>query len=496
MTQRKSSLPSLFSPSLFPEDGVTLHCFRRRREIHRRKLAWMIGGKMAEEQPSNSNVAESFSFPGVKHQDSCWSDIDIAGFQTVLDRQANLIRRLIWLVVLTICFALMLLQTLDRLNYYLTLPVSTTVRVIRNDSLIFPSITLCPYRDTLTRDATHLDLEKLQSLYETNFPGGEDFNDPVEAMYKLADMYDVVTLWKLSGWELENEISSCLQARLNCTQNGQVERIFTVLGYCLHFPGQPVTVSGHFYGFNIKLCNKDNATDKINRFYMMISDRYSTHDIRALTHGFFLEQGWNKEVAVSLKHFQAENKNHAPCSPDQSMTVSRCISQCFHKTLVEKTGCRMPYMNLFNFTSVPYCNTSQQLRLAEDLQKDLLWEGRGWHPASCQCGYASTCSQYLYETSSDTFARHDECAQYKVYFIDMTYEETKEEFAYDIISLLCDIGGTLGLLLGASVLTVIQFVDALSRQIAKWLMKTPELVKRQKSSMFNIVQTIVKPNEY
>lgn len=28
-------------------------------------------------------------------------------------------------------------------------PVSTTVRFIRNDSLIFPSITLCPYRDTL-----------------------------------------------------------------------------------------------------------------------------------------------------------------------------------------------------------------------------------------------------------------------------------------------------------------------------------------------------------
>lgn len=74
----------------------------------------------------------------------------------------------------------------------------------------------------------------------------------------------------------------------------------------------------------------------------------------------------------------------------------------------------MPYMSLSNSTTVPYCNTSQQLRLAEDLQKDLLWEGRGWHPANCQCGYASTCSQYLYETSSDTFARHDECAQYKV----------------------------------------------------------------------------------
>lgn len=67
----------------------------------------MIGGKMAEEQPSNSNVAESFSFPGVKHQDSCWSDIDIAGFQTVLDRQANLIRFEItfkWLIIFYIAY--------------------------------------------------------------------------------------------------------------------------------------------------------------------------------------------------------------------------------------------------------------------------------------------------------------------------------------------------------------------------------------------------------
>jgi hypothetical protein len=141
-----------------------------------------------------------------------------------------------------------------------------------------------------------------------------------------------------------------------------MQRIFTILGYCLHYPGIPVTVAGHFFGFQIKMCQssfknqsifpyyhhvimlfigkKDDTTDKINRFYMMISDRYSTHDIRALTHGFFLEQGWNKEVAVSLRHFQAENKHQAPCSPDESQTVSRCISRCFHETLIHKTGCR------------------------------------------------------------------------------------------------------------------------------------------------------------
>lgn len=47
------------------------------------------------------------------------------------------------------------------------------------------------------------------------------------------------------------------------------------------------------------------------------------------------------------------------------------------------------------------------------------------------------------------------------------------------------------------VLTMVQFVDALSRQIVKWLTKAPGLVKRQKSSMFNIVQTALeKPLEH
>lgn len=117
---------------------------------------------------------------------------------------------------------------------------------------------------------------KLRKLYETHFPD-ELFTDPVEAMYQLADIYDVHTLWALTGWDLESEISSvliikfslnnyfivfnseiwglkCLQARVDCTKTGEMKKIFTVLGYCLHYDVPPVKISGHFYGFNIKLC--------------------------------------------------------------------------------------------------------------------------------------------------------------------------------------------------------------------------------------------------
>lgn len=67
-----------------------------------------------------------------------------------------------------------------------------------------------------------------------------------------------------------------------------------------------------------------------------------------------------------------------------------------------------------NITSIPYCNSSKQLANAEDIQMSLLWEGRGWHPDACGCGNKTTCSQYLYETSCDTYARHDRCARYEV----------------------------------------------------------------------------------
>lgn len=76
------------------------------------------------------------------------------------------------------------------------------------------------------------------------------------------------------------------------------------------------------------------------RFYLMVSDRYSSHSIRALTHGFYLEYGWNKDLAISLKRFDAENKQQAPCSADIKKTVSHCISLCFHETLIRVTGCR------------------------------------------------------------------------------------------------------------------------------------------------------------
>jgi len=47
------------------------------------------------------------------------------------------------------------------------------------------------------------------------------------------------------------------------------------------------------------------------------------------------------------------------------------------------------------------------------------------------------------------------------------YEQIEEEFAYTAIALLCDIGGTLGLMMGASVLTVCELMEVAWSRLLK-----------------------------
>ena len=53
----------------------------------------------------------------------------------------------------------------------------------------------------------------------------------------------------------------------------------------------------------------------------------------------------------------------------------------------------------------------------------------------------------------------------------MTYDDIEETYAYTSVSLLCDIGGSLGFLLGISVPTLFELVDATVRATIRWAVK-------------------------
>ena len=52
--------------------------------------------------------------------------------------------------------------------------------------------------------------------------------------------------------------------------------------------------------------------------------------------------------------------------------------------------------------------------------------------------------------------------QVDIFYQELSYEEIEQNIAFEFLSLLSEIGGFLGLLLGASILTVCELVDYLT----------------------------------
>ena len=57
--------------------------------------------------------------------------------------------------------------------------------------------------------------------------------------------------------------------------------------------------------------------------------------------------------------------------------------------------------------------------------------------------------------------------QLDIFYQELSYEEIQQNIAFEFLSLLSEVGGFLGLLLGASVLTVCELVDYISLTFAK-----------------------------
>ena len=72
-----------------------------------------------------------------------YPQVNISGLRAATDETRQRGRRLLWVFLLTVCFAVMVAQITDRVRHFLSEPVSVQVSVARNSSLTYPAITIC-----------------------------------------------------------------------------------------------------------------------------------------------------------------------------------------------------------------------------------------------------------------------------------------------------------------------------------------------------------------
>ncbi|KAI4894114.1 hypothetical protein NFI96_021692, partial [Prochilodus magdalenae] len=153
----------------------------------------------------------------------------------------------------------------------------------------------------------------------------------------------------------------------------------------------------------------------------------------------------------------------------QVYSVTACRIECETRYIVENCNCRMVHMP----GDSPYCTPEQYKDCAEPALAALsAVEG-----SSCVCRNPCNMTRYNKELSmvkipSKTSARYlekkfnksekyitDNILVLDVFFEALNYETIEQKKAYEVAGLLGDIGGQMGLFIGASILTILELFD-------------------------------------
>ncbi|XP_068230344.1 acid-sensing ion channel 3-like [Palaemon carinicauda] len=219
-----------------------------------------------------------------------------------------------------------------------------------------------------------------------------------------------------------------------------------------------ISNSGYFNNFNARLYNPQSPREE-GGWKIFLGGHMGNPVLRITTNAMTIRTGWEPDIQVRVKEFKTLSTKEYPCVNDSNYSELDCELESFEEVFRAKGGCWLPFMTQKSLATVPKCLTSLDFNNSLKLADELLFYGL-WTRDECSC--LSACNDITYEAFSDSSAnKSSTTTRVRIFYNDLTYESVHEEWAYRIISLMCDVGGSLGLLLGASVLTFIEILECL-----------------------------------
>ncbi|XP_059087642.1 acid-sensing ion channel 1-like [Tigriopus californicus] len=400
------------------------------------------------------------------------AQVNISGLRAATDESRHRHRRLIWVFLLTACFAVMVAQITDRVRHFLSEPVSVQVRVERNSSLTYPAITLCN-KNQFNMTAINLlkskyGLDRLpETIIDSNFTKTKpSVKNPKEDVAKLLRIpgLNAFTLWEKTAHAKPKMIKECWFGRnVTCDARGTWSLSLTTMGVCHTYTlnDSLIHLAGIFHNLYLKIQELEEdhyRSDEGWKFY--IHNPLELPTLGVETHGTSLYPGQGRDLRLDLKKIWALHHSKNPCERNLAYLQNNCFFDCFMNRLhKENITCSLPYMI---GSPLPYCSTPESYHNTEEIANNLFFFGQ-WNPNECQC--KQQCLKTLFtsslESTTDKYSAKKQVsrARVRIYYQNLQYEFIKETVGYGTIDLLCDIGGTLSLLMGASLLTCCELLE-------------------------------------
>ncbi|XP_036944302.1 acid-sensing ion channel 2 isoform X3 [Acanthopagrus latus] len=413
------------------------------------------------------------------------------------------VRRLLWALALLACVGLLALESAERLAYFLSYPHVTSVDAVVSSSLVFPAVTICnlnAYRfSRLTRNDLYHAGELLALLdVHLTIPQPHLAEPDVLAFLQEKANFTAYKPKAFSMKEFMERVGHDLkEMMLYCRYQGQecshsdFKTVFTRYGKCYMFnadeDGKTLRTTmkgGTGNGLEIML---DIQQDEYLPVWGDTEDTAFEAGVRVQIHsqaeppfvhelGFGVAPGFQTFVATQEQRLTYLPPPWGECESKalesgffQVYSVTACRIDCETRYIVENCNCRMVHMP----GDASYCTPEQYKDCAEPALAKL----SAVESSNCMCRTPCNMTRYNKELSmvkipSKTSARYlqkkfnksekyitDNILVLDVFFEALNYETIEQKKAYEVAGLLGDIGGQMGLFIGASILTILELFD-------------------------------------
>ncbi|XP_020604891.1 acid-sensing ion channel 1-like [Orbicella faveolata] len=388
------------------------------------------------------------------------------------------------------------------LKTYYSYEVTSKVTLKYEKSPEFPAVTICHFNMLRESFVKEHKAEKVleQALW---FSLRTNINRSVVNWKEFGNL-SMKDVYEKGGHQIKEMMKTCSWSGEECDARN-FTRILTPMGLCHTFNSGKegrdilrVRNAGSKFGLNLVLdVQQDEYVSLVADqagFMVLIHDQETPPMVEEL--GFAVGPGTTTFAALSKqKVINLEAPYETNCSMStisnipgfSKYTTSSCMLTCHSKYIVEKCGCRDITLPALTDNEVQVCDLNDTATCVfREMENFFKFEGD-----DCDCqvpcetiSYKPSLSygafpskSFAYDKARQDFpnteegldgiadALHENYSENRlelnVYFQQMSYELIKQQPAYDDQSLLGEIGGLLGLCIGASLLTVVEFCDVI-----------------------------------
>ncbi|XP_075406360.1 acid-sensing ion channel 3 [Tenrec ecaudatus] len=424
------------------------------------------------------------------------------------------LRRGLWATAVLLSLAAFLYQVAERVRYYGEFHHETALDERESHLLTFPAVTLCNLnplrRSRLTPNDLHwagpalLGLDPAEHAAFLRALG----RPPAPPGFMPSPTFDMAQLYARAGHSLDDMLLDCHYRGQPCGPEN-FTTIFTRMGQCYTFNSgadgaELLTTPSSGMGNGLELM-LDVQQDEYLPVWRDTEETPFEVGVRVQIHsqeepplidqlGFgaapgyqtfvscqqqqlnFLPPPWGDCSSVPLDPPDLELEPAGPLGsphprpgPRSPYSLMGCRLVCESRYVTRKCGCRMMHMP----GGAPVCNPQQYKDCANPALDAMLRKD------SCACPNPCTSIRYAKELSmvqipSRASARylarkHNRSEAYlrenvlvlDIFFEVLNYEMVEQKKAYEVSELLGDIGGQMGLFIGASLLTILEILDYL-----------------------------------